>query len=639
MKTPKQLYVASALLLAIQGCAISPEEDTDLSVSLPPPAAGMRPEAITGKLEVLQIDDFENHKGEIRYYVHDEKKGKRFQLKFKGKPPENLRTGAFVRVRGQFDHGHLNIKTDDPSSIEELATPSSITAPVFGDQKTIVLVTDFIDANVSCTNQQIEEIMFTDPNNQSVNDLYKETSLNNIQFNGTVAGPFTINYSSTDICDAFAFAQAVDEQAQANGIDLSQYLRKVYVLPKQNSCGWLGSGTIGGAPSQTWITQCDISDVYAHELGHNLGMRHAGTPTSAYGDVSDIMGYSAIGLRQLNGPHQEEMGWRESQIVEITADGTYDIAPLESSADVAETTEVFKIRKPDTSEWYYLTYRQPIGFDSSLSPIFLRGVSIHTYSGTGTSDTTRWIKTLTDGETFSDTVNGLTITQVFHDNNVVSVDVNLPLTCVRNPPTVSVTPQSQTGAAGTTFNYGLTLVNNDSAYCPASTWSMTTNIPSTWADGLTVSGVTLSPGESSPVGWQVTSSDAAMDSNYTLNNTLTDSETTTHNQSVTVNYTIQTPGDTQVPTAPTSLTAIAERKSIALNWQASMDNNVVAGYRVFRDGIQVSTTTTTNYSDADVVSGTTYSYYVRAFDPDNNLSDSSNSDSVTYGTVRGAKKR
>lgn len=43
MKTPIQLYIASALLLAVQGCATSPEqvEETDLSKLLPPAEAGI----------------------------------------------------------------------------------------------------------------------------------------------------------------------------------------------------------------------------------------------------------------------------------------------------------------------------------------------------------------------------------------------------------------------------------------------------------------------------------------------------------------------------------------------------------------------------------------------------------------------
>jgi hypothetical protein len=120
-----------------------------------------------------------------------------------------------------------------------------------------------------------------------------------------------------------------------------------------------------------------------------------------------------------------------------------------------------------------------------------------------------------------------------------------------------------------------------------------------------------------------------------LSNNLTDSETATHNGSVTVNYTVQTPRDTQAPTAPASLTATVQRKNITVSWQASTDINVVAGYQVFRDGIKVATTTTTDYSDSNLTSGTTYTYYVTAFDPDNNVSSPSNSANVTYGNTPG----
>jgi chitodextrinase len=82
--------------------------------------------------------------------------------------------------------------------------------------------------------------------------------------------------------------------------------------------------------------------------------------------------------------------------------------------------------------------------------------------------------------------------------------------------------------------------------------------------------------------------------------------------------------DTTPPTAPTALTATPVSVSqINLSWTASTDNVGVAGYGVFRNGLQVATTSATSYSDTGLSAGTSYSYTVDAFDAAGNLSTQS----------------
>ncbi len=82
--------------------------------------------------------------------------------------------------------------------------------------------------------------------------------------------------------------------------------------------------------------------------------------------------------------------------------------------------------------------------------------------------------------------------------------------------------------------------------------------------------------------------------------------------------------DTTPPTVPTGLTATPIATSqINLAWSASTDDFELSGYQVFRDGVQIATTTTTAYSDVGLSASTTYSYYLTAFDTFNNISASS----------------
>jgi chitodextrinase len=90
--------------------------------------------------------------------------------------------------------------------------------------------------------------------------------------------------------------------------------------------------------------------------------------------------------------------------------------------------------------------------------------------------------------------------------------------------------------------------------------------------------------------------------------------------------------DTQPPTAPGGLSATAVSPTqVNLGWSASTDNVGVTSYLVERCAgagcmsfAQIGTATRTTYSDTGLISGTTYSYRVRATDAANNQSPYSN---------------
>jgi|GEM_PF-1963532 len=68
-------------------------------------------------------------------------------------------------------------------------------------------------------------------------------------------------------------------------------------------------------------------------------------------------------------------------------------------------------------------------------------------------------------------------------------------------------------------------------------------------------------------------------------------------------------------TVPTNLTASATSPTqVDLSWTAPTNFPNLMGYKIFRNGNQVGTSTTNSYSDKTVTPGTTYSYYVTAYD-------------------------
>ncbi len=98
----------------------------------------------------------------------------------------------------------------------------------------------------------------------------------------------------------------------------------------------------------------------------------------------------------------------------------------------------------------------------------------------------------------------------------------------------------------------------------------------------------------------------------------------------TATVTTPNPPDTQVPSAPTGLVAMAVTAGqVNLSWTGATDNVGVVGYRLSRNGQFLAQVSGTGYGDATAAPSTAYSYTVTAFDAAGNVSTASNTVSVT----------
>jgi chitodextrinase len=83
--------------------------------------------------------------------------------------------------------------------------------------------------------------------------------------------------------------------------------------------------------------------------------------------------------------------------------------------------------------------------------------------------------------------------------------------------------------------------------------------------------------------------------------------------------------DTTPPSTPSGVTAtVPSPTEVDLSWTASTDNVGVAGYRVYRNGALIGSSTTNSYADTGVQPATSYSYYTVAYDAAGNSSANSN---------------
>src|SRR5262249_59281004 len=96
---------------------------------------------VRGRLELIQVDDFEGGGSRVVHRVHDEKTGRLFELDFPDLSP-GLRTGMLVKVHGRLvpsarrDHARvLAAPADGSTSLSVLAEPMAAAAAVTGGRK------------------------------------------------------------------------------------------------------------------------------------------------------------------------------------------------------------------------------------------------------------------------------------------------------------------------------------------------------------------------------------------------------------------------------------------------------------------------------------------------------------------------
>lgn len=377
--------------------------------------------------------------------------------------------------------------------------------------------------------------------------------------------------------------------------------------------------------------------VYAHELGHNLNMAHAGTDpendgviNSAYGDLSDPMGLSR-GWHVFNAGHIDQMGWYAGvpgAITPVTAGGTFNLAAIGNAPMVSSAPAALKIAKNDTSDFYYLSYRQPISYDSALSSVYTGGVNIHRYQGTGYGYTSH-ITTLADGGTFTDSINGITVTQVSQGGGYATVQVSFAGGgggCTAAAPTVAMSPATVTVRPGAAANFVVAVTNQDMTGCAGTTFSLNY---SGAAGALSPASLTLAAGQSGSSALAANTNLADGRYSPTVSATDTDGAAPSHSGSGQGSATLIVDGTP--PTVPANpSTTLDTAGSVRLSWSAAADaGSGVARYTVLRNGVALGDAMTTSYTDGGAQPGASYSYTITATDGVGNTSGASNAATIS----------
>lgn len=431
--------------------------------------------ATEGELLVVHFDGKDSTKTDYKLITQDKKV---FDLHF-AKNVTKLQTGSKVKLKAIRIDSHLVLEAaDQQTNTTSMETLSVASSSSIGEKRVAVLLVNFFnDGSTPVSQAEMDNIILS--GSTSVNAYYQENSFNQTNLTGQVYGWFRLSQTNSS-CETnfYNWSTEADNLAVASGVNLSSYNRIVYIFPTPVGCTYGGLGTIGGDPGRSWIFDYHTDGrIHAHELGHNIGIHHANSlscgskaidvyancTTTEYGDVFDVMGnfwYVSPYMLQFNGAHKASVGWiPTTRIITATSSGTFQIYPLET---VTANPQIIKINKPDTSESYVVSYRQPVGFDIGLLTGITRGANIHILNNdlavqTQFIDTTPLIgdlwgtadAALQDGQKFIDTINNIEILQTSHTPNYVEVQVAFPLSDTIAPTAAITYPANNATVKGT----------------------------------------------------------------------------------------------------------------------------------------------------------------------------------------------
>lgn len=415
---------------------------------------------LEGILTVEHADDFEKGTGQTWYFLNVGIE--KYELEFAKNRP-GVAGGAKIKVKGKKTDKKIIIDDAQSSNFEVIEQPHNSHAN--GSRKLVVVPVNFQDNTATpITQRDINSLVFG-----QINNFFRENTYEKLAFFGQTFPWKTLSTNTTDDFDSIwkGAANAIYQEYNFGGSQQTQHILVVTVV---KSGGHLGEATIG----TDVLTLPNIGDVnltasvvywdqandpamtqfkhtIAHELGHNLKLRHAGVATcgdsggssvktvkdncttNETGDSFDSMGYGSSAVH-FSAAHKNKTGeWFSADNIRTvttpSASGTqYTLTPIETNDSNIKMIKVTGAL--GHSSWYYtLEYRQPIGFDSRTNFGNLwDGVTIHLVKNINDEPTDTYLLDINPN------FGGDNDAAIVYGQALFDVDANISITPV-SPPT------------------------------------------------------------------------------------------------------------------------------------------------------------------------------------------------------------
>lgn len=560
--------------------------------------------------------------------------------------------------------------------------------PTFGGQKTLVILINFSGSaettntildvtpndlgshdKIDVTPQLASDLAFGSSNN-SISNMFKEFSYGQAWLSGDVAGWYTMNLDNT-ACTRSNITSFGNSSASASGFSLSNYNHILYVYTRRYESDVISAGlsTVGGNPSTSWTNGFLDLTVAGHELGHGLGLWHAhglecgeaviyssvktilpippdppppGTCYNyEYTDISDLMGSGHS--EHFNAFAKERLGWLNYNvspgITTVSGNGNYKIPAYELQNSESKALKILKGTNPSNgAKWYfYVEYRQPIGYDkgftnSSLVHFGTEGYGNTSYLLDATPESaspwwTDWRDpSLVPGLNLFDPESGISITSQSADTSGATVSVNFGTPqCVHFNPTISISPSSQWGNSGQVLSYSITVTNNDSSKCSSSVFSVTPTLSLNFSQTPSSLSMTIAPGASVTQSASIVSATSVAGGSYPFTETATNTSVSAYTTQTSAIYNVNNVVVDMAPpvtsiTSPLDGAVISKRTSVTISASAS-DNIGVTRVESYINNKLICTGVSSPYSCPWKTPGKagTYQLQIKAYDAAGNV--------------------
>jgi hypothetical protein len=148
--------------------------------------------------------------------------------------------------------------------------------------------------------------------------------------------------------------------------------------------------------------------------------------------------------------------------------------------------------------------------------------------------------------------------------------------CTRAAPSMSLTGPSAAVPAGTSVDYTVSVGNNDSNACAATSFSLVTSVPSGWTGALAATTLNLAPGASATTTLSVTSANTALPGDYNFGAGISSAVGAIHTSSASAIYKVAVPAPVCVRAAPSMSLAgpnTAVPAGTSVDYTVSVGNN------------------------------------------------------------------